>query len=94
MGVGNSGHPSYMRVNPCAVLSLMFAIGVPIPLAAFVFGVVAQRQISESNGNERGHAMAISGIVLGLVELVGVIILIVAIAHGSQSPCDPSSQSC
>ena len=60
------------------------------PIAAIVFGAVANGQITESNGNERGHGLANWGIGLGLVELVGIVVVIAALAHGSQSPCDPS----
>ena len=82
----------YQRVNPCAIVALIFGLAIPIPLAAIVFGFIAHTQIDESGGYERGKALATWGIVLGFLVLIGWITLLIVLAHSAS--CDPSIQSC
>ena len=64
-------------INPFAIASLVLGlVGVPIAgsILAIVFGVVARRQIRETPGGRGGNGMAIWGIVLGCLGLLGAII--------------------
>jgi hypothetical protein len=69
------------------VLSLtVFFIG---PILAIIFGVIARRQIRESQGTQTGDGLALAGLIIGIVELavsvVIITIVIVLIADGSIS---------
>jgi hypothetical protein len=73
-------------VNPFAIASLVLGlIGVPIAgsILAIVFGVVARRQIRETPGGRGGNGMAIWGIVLGCLGLLGATIGAVFLLSGS-----------
>jgi Domain of unknown function (DUF4190) len=48
-------------------------------ILALVFGYIAKKQISQSNGREGGAGMATAGIVLGWIG-VGVVALIIVVA--------------
>jgi hypothetical protein len=73
--------PAPLRTNACAVISLICAVVVPVPLAAIVFGLVGGRQITKSTRGgapERGSGLAMAGFFLGTLELIG---LLVALAY-------------
>jgi hypothetical protein len=72
--------PTPVRYNACAVLSLVFALALPIPIAAIVLGFVAHSLIRKSNGRERGRALADWGIVLGVMELIGLTLVIAIVS--------------
>ena len=84
--------PPYRRANPCAVVSLVFGLVIPIPLGSIIFGIIALVQIDESNGRERGKALAIWGIILGAIQVIGLVILAAVLVKASS--CDSSVQSC
>jgi hypothetical protein len=76
-----AGQPVVMysdRTNTLAVLALVFGLlgGTVLPI---VFGSVALRQIRLSG--ERGHGMAVAGLVLGWIS-VGVCLIIIIVAIG------------
>ena len=68
----------YRPVNPCAIVSLVFAIAFPLPLAALAFGAIANTQIKEAGGRERGQVMAAWGMALGVLELLAILMLVIA----------------
>jgi hypothetical protein len=43
-------------------------------ILGIIFGVIARRQIDESNGQEGGRGMATAGLVVGIVGLIGTIL--------------------
>ena len=45
-----------------------------------VFGIIALNQIKKSNGGQSGRGMAIAGIVIGALTVIGAILLAVAFA--------------
>ena len=52
-------------------------------ILAIIFGIIAKRQIDESNGAQTGRGMAIAGIVLGWIgvaTLVGFLLLVVIVS--------------
>ena len=84
--------PPYRRVNPCAILSLVFGLIVPMPLGAIVFGAIAIEQINESNGRERGKALAAWGIIFGFITAIVMVLILLSLSRAAS--CDPSYQSC
>ncbi len=63
--------PTTQRTNRMAIWSLVLSIislGGLGSVAGIVLGLVARRRISQSG--ERGHGLAIAGIILGAVTLV------------------------
>ncbi len=66
----------------CGLISMLMPVLLSIP--AIILGIVGLRAINVSNGVEKGKGMAISGIVLGSLTLLGTILLII-IATTSQS---------
>ncbi len=86
------------KTNGLAIASLVCALGafVVCPLVAvvgLVLGIMARRQIRDSNGAETGDGLALAGIIIGaigtalaVVGLVGVIVLVaVGASQGDQS---------
>ena len=87
--------PTPLHTNACAIISLVLALVLPVPLAAIIFGWIGTSQIARaerSGVHERGRALAIWGIVLGVLELVAFIVVIVRISQAAT--CDPSFQNC
>ena len=84
--------PPYRRVNPCAILSLVFGLVIPMPLGAIVFGAIAIEQINESNGRERGKALAAWGIIFGIITAIVIVLILLSLSRAAY--CDPSYQSC
>ena len=82
--------PVQRHTNGLAIASLVLGItwiwwiG---SLLAVIFGIVALRQIEESNETPTGRGMAIAGLVLGFVGLaiVGFIILVMIVGAASSS---------
>lgn len=60
------------------VLSILWLYGLG-SLLAVVFGVIAQRQTGRSG--QSGGNLAIAGLVLGILGLVGAVVLILVHAH-------------
>ena len=85
-------HKPYQRVNICAILSLVFGFVIPMPLGAVAFGIIALTQIDESNGRERGRALAAWGIALGVAMILVLVVLVGLLSKAAS--CDPSYQSC
>lgn len=81
------GRPVVSRNNGLATASLvlglvgifLWILAVPSVLAV-VFGHVALTSIGRSGGAQRGAGMAIAGLVLGYLELLGFIALIASTA--------------
>lgn len=77
------GSQEYVAINTLAVLGVILGIAsilsmmanvlLVIPLAGFIFSVVAFRQIEESNGTQTGKPLAALGIILsmGFIGFVG-----------------------
>jgi ABC-type phosphate transport system permease subunit len=66
----------------CGLISMLMPVLLSVP--AIILGIVGLRAINVSNGVEKGKGMAISGIVLGSLTLLGTILLII-ISTASQS---------
>lgn len=84
------GNPQVARrgTNGLAVASLVLSIiwlaGLG-SLLAVIFGASARRQIRESNGAREGDGIALAGLIIGIVGLVGAVlfwVLVVAIGIG------------
>jgi hypothetical protein len=76
------GYPSAPRTNGMAIASLVLAIVGPlfcgIPnIASVVFGHIGLHQIGQSNGVEQGRGLAIGGLVISYLLIVGFIALVV-----------------
>jgi hypothetical protein len=77
---GGYGQPQ--KTSPLAIVSLVLGIiGLPccyifvFGIAAVVTGVLARKQIDESQGALKGAGMAMGGLVLGIVTIVAAIVL-------------------
>jgi hypothetical protein len=90
------GYVQVRTTNGFAIASLvlgfvwLFGLG---SLLALIFGLVARKQIDDSNGQQSGKGMAIAGIVLGIVGLVGIL-FVYKIAPTPHNSCDPNVQVC
>jgi hypothetical protein len=77
------GSTEYVAINGAAVgaailgvassLAILANIFLVVPLVGIVFGVVAVRQIKDSNGTQGGRALAWGGILLSLI-FAGVVV--------------------
>jgi hypothetical protein len=65
-------------------------------ILALIFGLVARKQIDQSNGMARGRGLATAGIVLGIVGIIGAIalIIILVVAAHNASTCNPNTGYC
>ncbi|MEX2108818.1 MAG: DUF4190 domain-containing protein [Solirubrobacterales bacterium] len=67
------------RTNGMAIASLVLGIiwiyGLGA-LLALIFGLIAQKQIDESEGMQTGRGMATAGVVLGIVGLAGILFIV------------------
>ena len=75
------------RANGFAVASLVLGLmtaGVG-SILALIFGYHARRQIRASAGEQSGNGMAVTGIVLGWLGLIGTVILVVVLVGHVQS---------
>jgi uncharacterized membrane protein len=52
-------------------------------IAAVVLGLLARRDIANSNGQLKGDGMALAGIIAGIVGLIGFVVLIILVATGT-----------
>jgi hypothetical protein len=77
--LGNRQPNVAQTTNTCAIIALVFALLVSVPLAAIIFGFVAKFQVEESNGTQRGEGLAYWAIVLGFIELLGILMSLVAL---------------
>ena len=66
------------------VLGIVWLYGLG-SLLALIFGLIAKRQIRESQGNQGGGGLATAGIVLGSVGLFGVLLIFAIVFLGSTS---------
>jgi hypothetical protein len=65
------------RTNPLAIVSLVLGVvwcGGIGSLFAVIFAVQARRSIRRSGGTESGDGLAIAGLVLGIVGIVGAVL--------------------
>ena len=70
------------KTNGLAVASMVLGIlwfWFVGSILALIFGYVSKNQIDKSQGTQSGRGMAVAGIVLGWVGLVGIVALIAAI---------------
>jgi hypothetical protein len=87
--------PATLHTNACAIISLALALVLPVPLAAIIFGWIGTSQIARaerSGVRERGRALAIWGIILGILELAVFIYFIVRALQ--QANCNSTFQNC
>ncbi len=63
------------------LISIILFLTIVVPLLALIFGVLGLREIGRSNGMRTGRGMAITGIVLGTLGLLGGGALWVVIGH-------------
>ena len=89
-GSGYGPYPTISKTNGLAIASLIcslfsllfFPIFLPQVLG-IVFGHISLSQIRVSQGREQGNGLAIAGLVIGYLVLVGTIFLYVAIVGTS-----------
>ena len=67
------GPPGESTPDAFAIASLVTAL-LFIPVAPIWLGFRAQRRIRESGGTRDGNGIALIGIALGLIELVGLVV--------------------
>jgi Na+/proline symporter len=67
-----------------AVLGILWLWGIGA-LLALILGIVARNQIHDSNGGQSGERLAVAGIVLGVVGLVGAAVLTLVVFAASPS---------
>jgi len=89
-GSGYGQYPEIPKTNGLAIASLICSLAsllfFPIFLAqilGIVFGHISLSQIRVSQGREQGNGLAIAGLVIGYLVLVGTIFLYVAIVGTS-----------
>ncbi len=76
-GTVDADPPASRRTNTLAVASLVLGVvwcGGIGSLFAVIFSVQARRSIRRSGGTESGEGLAIAGLVLGIVGLVGAVL--------------------
>lgn len=82
-GWGYQGTAVSRSTNGLAIASLILGIlwlwGLGAILA-LIFGLMARKQIGVSNGRQGGGGLAVAGIVLGAVGIVGALILTLGLA--------------
>lgn len=66
------------QTNSMAVAALITSI-LFIPIAPIILGHMAKKEIDDSEGRQTGRGMAITGLILGLIETVFLILLVVAV---------------
>jgi hypothetical protein len=67
-----SAPPVAPRTNGLAIGALICIF--VIPFIAPVLGIIALKQINESNGREKGQGMAVAGIVVGGLMILGLLV--------------------
>jgi len=94
-GVPNwAGAPGYpmAKTNVLAVIALVCGVAqfvglFPAGIAAIVVGHIARKQIRQTS--EQGDGMALAGLILGYIGLalavIGIIVIIVLVAHTTQN---------
>jgi hypothetical protein len=83
--------PAVRRTNPLAIVSLVLGVvwcGGIGSLFAVVFSIQARRSIRRSGGAETGDGLAIAGLVLGIVGIIGAVlttllVIVAAITAGN-----------
>jgi uncharacterized protein DUF4190 len=84
-GIADADTSGARRTNPLAVASLVLGVvwcGGIGSILAVILSVQARRSIRQSNDTESGDGLAIAGLVLGLVGIVGAVlttVLVVAV---------------
>jgi hypothetical protein len=81
-------HGVATKTNGLAIASLAFGIFWLYwvgSLLAIILGAIALKQIDSSGGRQTGKGMAIGGLVLGVLAIIGLILLVLAIAIFSDS---------
>ena len=65
---------------------------IVVPAVGIVLGFVARKQISASNGTQKGDGMALAGIIIGAIGVViGVIYWIAFLSSGNWDLSDSST---
>jgi len=82
--VSSMGQPGAgASTNVLAIVSLISGIVCCIPLVspavAIICGVIAMKQIDESQGMQSGKGLAIAGIALGALTIIGNVIYVIAV---------------
>lgn len=77
------GSQEYVAINAAAIVALLLGFGsllalmdnllLIIPLAGVVVGIVALRQIRDSNGTQTGRGLALGGVVLSVLIAGGIL---------------------
>ena len=70
-GAGPSRSGMAVAALVLGLASIALFLTLLVPLLALIFGVVALRQIGKSNGMRTGRGKAITGVVLGVLGLIG-----------------------
>jgi hypothetical protein len=71
------------------VLGIVWFLGIG-SILAIIFGFVSRRQIRQSGGRQSGEGMALAGIILGFVGVLGLILwiaLFATLAHTIDENC-------
>jgi hypothetical protein len=66
------------------ILGLVWATGIG-SLLAVIFAIVARKNIKDSRGRQTGEGLAIAGLVIGIIGLLGAVLFFVSVAavnHG------------
>lgn len=80
---GGYGYAPMQKNNGLAIASLVcslvwvFGLGAVL---AIIFGIIARGQIKNSGGAQKGTGLALAGIIIGIVGIVGVIVFWVSVA--------------
>lgn len=73
--------PGMNPTNPFAIGSLVFSLGGWGPIAV-ILGHIALAQIKRANGYQRGHGIAVAGLIIGYIETALALAILVSIALG------------
>jgi hypothetical protein len=65
------------KLNTCSIIAFVCALVIWPGVPSIVLGFIGNWQIDQSQGRERGKALALWAIVLGFIELVVFVVVIV-----------------
>lgn len=72
---------SAMVVGIVGILcSWVIVFSFPLGVTALIFGIIEFKKIKDGVSNEKGRGMAITGIILGSLTIVGALVYIIIIA--------------
>ena len=90
----SSSHSSFLSQPETSTLSIIALIlAFFIPIAGFILGFSARKEIDRSNGRKTGRGLATASIWLGGLGTIGIIVLVTLMIIGANGSSIDSSSS-